>query len=61
MRQASTALKRTATAAESRLSAATVWGIVLALSVAGWMLTARLVRGHVLALKTRDYVTGRYG
>ncbi|MBD0338295.1 MAG: ABC transporter permease [Thermoleophilia bacterium] len=40
-----------------RLSAATVWGIVLALSVAGWMLTARLVRGHVLALKSRDYVT----
>jgi oligopeptide transport system permease protein len=30
--------------------------IVLALSIAGWMLTARLVRGHVLALKSRDFV-----
>ena len=30
--------------------------IVLALSIAGWMLTARLVRGHVLALKNREYV-----
>lgn len=30
--------------------------MVLALSVAGWMLTARLVRGQMLALKTRDYV-----
>ena len=39
------------------LNAATVLGIVFALSVAGWMLTARLVRGHVLALKSRDFVT----
>ena len=30
--------------------------IVLALSVAGWMLTARLVRGHVLSLKSREFV-----
>ena len=30
--------------------------IVLALAIAGWMVTARLVRGHVVALKTRDYV-----
>ena len=30
--------------------------IVLALSVVGWMLTARLVRGQVLALKGRDFV-----
>jgi ABC-type dipeptide/oligopeptide/nickel transport system permease subunit len=36
--------------------AQTVPAIVVALSVAGWMLTARLVRGHVLALKTRDFV-----
>jgi len=33
-----------------------VWATVLALSVGGWMLTARLVRGHVLTVKTRDYV-----
>ena len=39
------------------VSAATIPAIVFALSVAGWMLTARLVRGHVLALKTRDFVT----
>ena len=39
-----------------RLSAQNVAAIVFALSVAGWMLTARLVRGQVLALKTRDYV-----
>ena len=31
--------------------------IVLALSIAGWMLTARLVRGHVLAMKSREFVT----
>ena len=30
--------------------------IVLALSIAGWMLTARLVRGHVLSLKSREFV-----
>ena len=30
--------------------------IVFALGVAGWMLTARLVRAHVRALKSRDYV-----
>jgi ABC-type dipeptide/oligopeptide/nickel transport system permease subunit len=30
--------------------------VALALSVAGWMLTARLVRGHVLSLKARDFV-----
>ena len=33
-----------------------VGAVVLALSVVGWMLTARLVRGHVLALKRREFV-----
>ena len=37
--------------------AQSVAAIVAALSIAGWMLTARLVRGHVLSLKTRDFVT----
>ncbi|MBD0329126.1 MAG: ABC transporter permease [Thermoleophilia bacterium] len=36
--------------------AQSVAAIVAALSIAGWMLTARLVRGHVLSLKTRDFV-----
>lgn len=39
-----------------RLNAQNVPAIVFALSIVGWMLTARLVRGQVLALKTRDYV-----
>ena len=39
-----------------RLSAQNIPAIVLALSIVGWMLTARLVRGHVLTLKNRDYV-----
>ena len=30
--------------------------IVLALSIAGWMLTARLVRGQIISLKRRDFV-----
>jgi ABC-type dipeptide/oligopeptide/nickel transport system permease subunit len=34
----------------------TVAAIVLALSIAGWMLTARLVRGHVLSLKSREFI-----
>jgi ABC-type dipeptide/oligopeptide/nickel transport system permease subunit len=38
------------------LNAQNVASIVFALSVVGWMLTARLVRGQVLVLKTRDYV-----
>ncbi|MGH3006547.1 MAG: ABC transporter permease [Gaiellaceae bacterium] len=38
------------------LHAQNIPAIVLALSIAGWMLTARLVRGHVLALKSRDFV-----
>jgi ABC-type dipeptide/oligopeptide/nickel transport system permease subunit len=33
-----------------------VAAIVFALAATGWMLTARLVRGHVQALKTRDFV-----
>ena len=36
--------------------AQSVLTIVLALSIAGWMLTARLVRGHVLSLKSREFV-----
>jgi ABC-type dipeptide/oligopeptide/nickel transport system permease subunit len=36
--------------------ASSVPGVVLALSVAGWMLTARLVRGEVVALKARSFV-----
>lgn len=39
-----------------RLDASTVPGLVFALAVAGWMLTARLVRGHMLGLKTRGFV-----
>ena len=39
-----------------RLNAQNVAAIVFALSIVGWMLTARLVRGQVLSLTTRDYV-----
>jgi peptide/nickel transport system permease protein len=39
-----------------RLDASTVPGLVFALAVAGWMLTARLVRGHMLGLKSRGFV-----
>lgn len=39
-----------------RLNAQTELAVAFALSIVGWMLTARLVRGQVLALKTRDYV-----
>lgn len=39
-----------------RLNAQNVQTIAFALSIMGWMLTARLVRGQVLSLKTRDYV-----
>ncbi|MBW3593635.1 MAG: ABC transporter permease [Actinobacteria bacterium] len=38
------------------LHAQNVAAIILALSIVGWMLTARLVRGHVLTLKSRDFV-----
>lgn len=40
-----------------RLNAQNVQSVALALSIVSWMLTARLVRGQVLSLKTRDYVT----
>jgi ABC-type dipeptide/oligopeptide/nickel transport system permease subunit len=33
-----------------------VGAVVLALSIAGWMLTARLVRGHVVSLRNREFV-----
>ena len=39
-----------------KLNASTVPAIVFALAVAGWMLTARLVRGHMLSLTTREFV-----
>jgi ABC-type dipeptide/oligopeptide/nickel transport system permease subunit len=39
-----------------RLNAQTELAVAFALSIVGWMLTARLVRGQVLALKTREYV-----
>jgi ABC-type dipeptide/oligopeptide/nickel transport system permease subunit len=40
-----------------KLSAQNIQTIAFALSIVGWMLTARLVRGQVLSLKVRDYVT----
>jgi ABC-type dipeptide/oligopeptide/nickel transport system permease subunit len=40
-----------------RLQGQNVRTVALALAVVGWMLTARLVRGQVMSLKTRDYVT----
>jgi len=39
-----------------KLDAATIPGLVFALAVAGWMLTARLVRGHMLSLRSREFV-----
>lgn len=39
-----------------KLNAQNVQTIALALGVAGWMLTARLVRGQVLSLRQQDYV-----
>jgi peptide/nickel transport system permease protein len=38
-------------------SGQTVWAVVLALAVVNWMLTARLVRGQVRAVRARPYVT----
>ena len=40
-----------------KLNAQNIQTIAVALSIIGWMLTARLVRGQVLSLKARDYVT----
>ncbi len=37
-------------------SAMTIWAVVLALSVVSWMLTARLVHGHVLMLRETEFV-----
>jgi ABC-type dipeptide/oligopeptide/nickel transport system permease subunit len=39
-----------------KLNAQNVQTVALALGVAGWMLTARLVRGQLLMLKQQDYV-----
>ena len=39
-----------------RLNAQNVLAVAFALSIVGWMLTARLVRGHVLGLRSLDYV-----
>jgi ABC-type dipeptide/oligopeptide/nickel transport system permease subunit len=36
--------------------AMTIWAVVFALSIVGWMLTARLVRGRVLVLREAEYV-----
>jgi ABC-type dipeptide/oligopeptide/nickel transport system permease subunit len=40
-----------------RLKGQNVETVALALAVVGWMLTARLVRGQVMSLVTRDFVT----
>lgn len=40
-----------------RLEGQNVQTVALALAVVGWMLTARLVRGQVMSLKSRDFVT----
>jgi ABC-type dipeptide/oligopeptide/nickel transport system permease subunit len=37
-------------------SAMTIWAVVLALAVVSWMLTARLVRGHVLVLREAAFM-----
>ncbi len=37
-------------------SAMTIWAVVLALAIVSWMLTARLVRGHVLVLRETEFV-----
>jgi ABC-type dipeptide/oligopeptide/nickel transport system permease subunit len=39
-----------------RFQAANVFALALALAALGWLLTARLVHGHVLALRTREFV-----
>ena len=36
--------------------AQTVWAVIFALSAASWMLTARLVRGHVLVLRESEHI-----
>ena len=37
-------------------AAMTIWAVVFALAVVSWMLTARLVRGHVLVLREAEFV-----
>ena len=37
-------------------SAMTIWAVVLALAIVSWMLTARLVRGHVLVLREAEFI-----
>jgi ABC-type dipeptide/oligopeptide/nickel transport system permease subunit len=37
-------------------SAMSIWAVVLALAIVSWMLTARLVRGHVLVLREAEFV-----
>ena len=37
-------------------SAMTIWAVVLALAIVSWMLTARLVRGHVLVLREAEFM-----
>jgi oligopeptide transport system permease protein len=37
-------------------TAMTIWAVAFALAVASWMLTARLVRGHVLVLRETEFV-----
>ena len=38
------------------MRAQTIWAVVLALAVVSWMLTARLVRGHVLVLRQAEFL-----
>jgi peptide/nickel transport system permease protein len=37
-------------------TAMTIWAVVLALAIVSWMLTARLVRGHVLVLREAEFM-----
>ncbi len=37
-------------------SAMTIWAVVFALAIVSWMLTARLVRGHVLVLREAEFI-----
>jgi len=34
----------------------TIWSTILVLSIFGWTNMARIVRGEILSLKTRDYI-----
>jgi ABC-type dipeptide/oligopeptide/nickel transport system permease subunit len=37
-------------------AAMTIWAVVFALAIVSWMLTARLVRGHVLVLRESEFI-----